>query len=492
MESLGIALAYGDVRLKTGYSELMPDSIDIESKFSKKIGLKIPIVSAAMDTVTENKMAIAVAKEGGLGIIHKNLSIEQQASEVSKVKFHLNGFINKPICVSDEDTIEEILIKKIEKGYTFNSFPVLNFENKLIGLITKNDLDFCEDQNIKSKELMTQEIITAPVGTSIEQAYQLMKLHKKKILPLVHQNGLLAGIFVFSDVKRIKFGSHANYNIDENGQLRVGAAIGVGKEAIDRAIKLIEKGADVIVIDTAHGDSKPVFDTLLELKRNFYNIDIVVGNVSEPRSVERLIVAGADGIKIGQGPGSICTTRIIAGVGTPQVTAIYNAGKAAKGSGVPICADGGLTYSGDIAIAIGAGAHSVMMGSMIAGTDESPGDLVFWQNRQWKGYRGMGSLKAMETNKGSRERYGQQKTGKDEIVPEGIEGLVPYKGNLHGAMIQYIGGLKRGMGYVGAKNIEDMREISDFYRITNAGQKESHPHNIEITHQAPNYSPDNN
>ena len=487
--SSGLALSYGDVRLKTGYSDVMPDEVDLNSKFSRNIRLKIPIISAAMDTVTEHKMAIALAKEGGLGIIHKNLSIEQQALEVIRVKYHLNGMIDKPICVNENDTLEEIIRRQKEKGWTFNSFPVINSLGKLVGILTKNDFEFCQNYNAPAQEIMTRDVITAGLNTTVDEAYNIMILRKKKALPIIDQSGNVIGLYTFSDVHRIKCGTLSQYNTDDKGQLIVGAAIGVGEEALLRAQKLIEKNVDVLVIDTAHGDSKKVLETLREIKKSYPLIDVVAGNISEPDSAIRLIEAGVDGLKIGQGPGSICTTRIIAGIGAPQVTAVYNCAKAAEISGIPICADGGLTYSGDIPIAIGAGAHSVMMGGMLAGTEEAPGETIFWQNRQWKSYRGMGSMAAMEEFKGSRERYGQTKTTKNDIVPEGVEGLVPYKGTLKQVITQYVGGLSRGMGYVGAKNIFELQQKADFHLISSCGQNESHPHNIEITKEAPNYSP---
>ena len=487
MRESGIALTFDDVRLKTGYAEVMPDHVSLATRFSKNISLKIPIVSAAMDTVTENKMAIELAKLGGIGIIHKNLTPEEQAWEISKVKFHLNGLIEKPICVYENERIEEILKMRNKKGFGFHSFPVLDKNGKLSGILTENDFDFCENNKLVAKDIMTKDVITASNSTSLEEAYKIMNKEKKKVLPLIYDNGTVAGLYVFSDVKRIKTGSSSNYNIDKNGQLRVGAAIGVGKDALIRIERLLEKNIDVVVIDTAHGDSRLVIQILKEIKKKYPQLDVVVGNVSEPHSIKRLIEAGADGIKVGQGGGAICTTRIIAGIGCPQVTAIYNCAKVAEKFDVPICADGGLRYSGDITIAIGAGANTVMLGSMLAGTKEAPGDIVFWNGRQWKNYRGMGSIGALEKNKGSRERYNQALTGKKELIPEGIEGLVPYRGELKDVVFQYVGGLKRGMGYVGAGNIDELRQKADFIQLSYAGKTESHPHDVEIIKEAPNY-----
>lgn len=486
----GLALTFDDVRLRTGYAEVMPDNVSIESKFSRNVGLKIPIVSAAMDTVTEYKLAIELAKLGGIGVIHRGLSSEDQAFHIARVKHHLNGLIEKPICVYEDEQISSVLSKRKSKGYTFHSFPVLNKDGRLAGIITGNDFEFCEDSSLSVRNVMSTELLTAPEGTSIDSAYDLMRREKKKILPLIKNNGEISGMYVFSDVKRIKTRSAETYNVDNKGQLRVAAAVGTGEEALERVARLSSKNVDVIVIDTAHGDSRAVIDTLKEIKRN-YSLDVVVGNVSIGESAKRLAGAGADGIKVGQGPGSICTTRIIAGIGRPQVSAVYDCTKAIKGYDIPICADGGFRSSGDIPLAIAAGAHSVMMGNMLAGTEEAPGEIVFVEGRQWKSYRGMGSIGAMETSRSSRERYLQKQTGKNQLIPEGIEGLVPYKGRLGDVLFQYVGGLRRGMGYVGAASIEELREKGDFDRITSAGFLESHPHDIKITKDSPNYRKDN-
>jgi len=485
----GLALTYNDVRLRTGYAELMPDQVNTESHFSRNVSLKIPIISAAMDTVTESKMAIALAKLGGLGIIHKNFTVEEQAKQVAKVKHNLNGLIEDPVCVGESETIEEILKKMKDKKFSFRSLPVLNSANKLVGILTGNDFDFCSDEKLPAKEVITpaKNLLTVPLGTNVKEAYETMQKMKKKSLPVVKENGDLAGLYIFSDVKRIVNGSAEKYNTDSKGRLRVGAAIGTGKEAIQRAERLVEENVDVLVIDTAHADSKPVIETLKELKKMFPNMDVVVGNVSVGASIKKLIEAGADGIKVGQGPGSICTTRIIAGIGRPQVSAIYDCEKIAEEYNVPICADGGITSSGDITIAIAAGADSVMLGNMLAGTDESPGETIFLQGQPCKNYRGMGSLGAMETHKGSRERYLQIDTRKDQLVPEGIEGIVSYKGKAREVIFQYVSGLKRGMGYVGAATIKELKQKSEFDRITSAGLTESHPHGVKITKDSPNY-----
>ncbi len=450
MEELGIALTYDDVRLRTGHSEVMPSKVNLRTKFSRNIPLNIPLVSAAMDTVTEYKMAIGMAKLGGIGVIHKNLSSQEQAFHVAKVKNHLNGLVGRPITVLETDTVETVLRKKEEKSYNFHTFPVIDAAGKLVGIFSRKDLYFCDDHNVLVREVMSTELVTGKKEVTLEEAYEIMKENKKKTLPLITADGEIAGMYVWSDVQRIITGSHSNYNIDENGQLRVAAAIGVGEDASLRLEKLIQEKVDAVVIDTAHADSKPVMETLKEIKRTreYDCLDVVVGNISEPKSAERLVLAGADGIKVGQGPGSICTTRIIAGIGCPQVTAVYECSQVAGKYDIPICADGGLKYSGDIPIALGAGAHSVMMGSMLAGTDESPGEIIFLGGRQWKGYRGMGSLAAMEKNQGSRERYQQSSAEKNKLVPEGVEGLAHYKGELKEVVHQYLGGLRAGMGYV--------------------------------------------
>ncbi|MBF0595237.1 MAG: IMP dehydrogenase [Candidatus Omnitrophica bacterium] len=479
----GIALTYDDVRLTTGYSAIMPDNINIESKFSKNVGLKMPIVSAAMDTVTEAEMAIEIAKIGGIGVIHKNFTAEEQVAQVAKVKYHLNGLIEKPICFNENDTIKDILENRKERGFRFHSFLITDSQQRLVGIMTKNDFDFCEDLSLKASQVMSRNVITGNSGVGLREAHRIMQESKKKALPLIDKDGKVAGLYTFSDVKRILSGDSKTFNLDKNGHLRVAAAVGVYDDAFERVEQLISEKIDLVIIDTAHGDSKGVLETLKALKKK-YDIDVLVGNISEPESAERLCRAGADGLKIGQGPGSICTTRIIAGIGKPQVSAIYECAKVAAKFGVPVCADGGLKYSGDIPIAIGAGAHSVMMGNMLAGTKESPGEFRFHQGVQYKVYRGMGSLGAMESNKGSRERYNQ---GKNDLVPEGMEGMVPYKGPLREVIHQYIGGLRRGMGYVGAGNIEELRTIAQFVRITEAGKAESHPHDIIITREAPNY-----
>lgn len=488
MDKLGLALSYGDVRLKTGHSTILPADANLSSFFSRHVPMNCPIVSSPMDTVTEHKMAIQMAKLGGLGIIHRALSPEDQAAEVAKVKVYLNGLIKKPVCVNENDTIEEI--KKIieDKDFSFRSFPVLNDSGKLVGLLTNNDFDFCTDHKLRAKDVMSDNLITAKDGTALDEAYKIMQDKKKKILPIVNDAGAISGMYVFSDLKRIITGGSPMYNLDANGNLRVGAAIGTGKDVFDRVELLVRKGVDAVVIDTAHGDSKTVVEVLKEIKKNYNSLDVVVGNISEGESAKRLVDAGADGIKVGQGPGSICTTRVIAGIGCPQVTAIYNCAKAVRGSGVPVCADGGIQYSGDITIALAAGAHSVMLGNLLAGTKETPGEVTIRQGSTVKEYRGMGSLAAMQSSAASKERYGQAGNAKDKLVPEGIEGVVPYKGEVDKIIFQLLGGLRSGMGYVGAATVDELQAKADFYRISSVGLTESHPHSLLVIKDAPNYS----
>ncbi len=489
MAQTGLALSFDDVRLKSGFSVVPPASVDISSRFSRNVRLKSPIVSASMDTVTESRLAIAMAMRGGIGVIHRNLTPTRQAAEVARVKTHLNALIARPVTVFGDRTIKQIEAMRRREGFTFQSFLVISRKGRLIGLLTRNDFDMCEDLDMKAREVMTRKLVTAPSGTSLAEAYKRMRSEKKKVLPLVTPDGMPAGMYVFSDVKRVCTDSQSGYNTDPNGHLCVAAAIGTGHEELERAKLLIHAGVDVIVVDTAHGDSKDVYTTLAKLRKmtRGKGVDIVAGNVSEGDSAKRLVDAGVDGIRVGQGPGSICTTRIIAGIGCPQVTAIYNCATAIKRSGVPVCADGGIEHSGDIPIAIGAGAHSVMLGKLLAGTDESPGDIVTIRGVPHKTYRGMGSLGAMQDNAASRQRYGERGTSKDRLVPEGIEGAVPYKGPVSAEIHQLLEGLRRGMGYVGAASIAELHKKADFHRISPAGLRESHPHGLLITHDAPNY-----
>lgn len=485
----GMALTFDDVRIKTGFSRVPPTEVLLETKFSRNVGLNIPIVSAAMDTVTEYAMAIEIAKLGGIGVLHRNLTPKEQAAQVKRVKFYLNGLIERPITFQEDETIEAAEHRRETKGYSFHSFPVLNSEERLVGLLTRNDFDFCGNRSTAISKVMTTELITAPPGTTLDEAYEIMTREKKKILPLMDESHRLAGMYVFSDVARIKQQSSSTYNLDEDGHLRVAAAVGTDDDAFER-IELLAHRVDVIVIDTAHGDSEAVRRTLSAIKKMDVSFDVVAGNISEGESAKRLVDWGADGIKVGQGPGSICTTRKVAGIGCPQVTAVYNCVKAIAGSGVPVCADGGIRYSGDMPIAIGAGAHSVMLGRVLAGTKEAPGEITIRQGAPVKIYRGMGSLAAMEANRASRERYGQHDPRREKLVPEGIEGAVPFQGEVKDVLYQHLGGLRSGMGYVGASTIEELRKKADFYRITDAGDRESHPHDVIMVAEAPNYRRD--
>ncbi len=484
MEALGLALAYDDVRLKSGYSEVHPKDVSITTHFSRNIPLLCPLASAAMDTITEVPMAIAMPKiVGGVGILHKAWEAQRQQAALKQVKNHLNCLIEDPVCVNEGDTILQIRNMRQQQGYSFHSFPVLDGNGKLSGLLTRNDFDLSSGDSITAGEAMTpiKDLVTASIKTLPKEAYTLLREKRKKVLPLLRENGTLAGMYVLSDVKRLIIGGKTPYNVDKAGHLIVGAAIGTGEAELLRAQMLIEVGCDVLVIDTAHGDSKNVYETLRELKRSYPGCDVVVGNVSEGESAKRLAKAGADGIKVGQGPGSICTTRIVAGIGCPQVTAIYNCAKAVRGMGIPICADGGIRYSGDITIAIGAGADSVMLGKTLAGTTETPGLIQETSKGRIKSYRGMGSLAAMQASKASRERYLQGETSKEKLVPEGVSSVVLYQGDVADVLHKQIGGLRAGMGYVGAGSIKELQEKADFHRISGSGLAESHPHDIIIT-----------
>lgn len=488
MEKLALALSYNDVRLKTAYSEILPAEVTLKSRFSRNIPVKMPMVSSPMDTVTEAAMAIAMAKLGGIGIIHKALVPKSQASLVKKVKYCLTAFLPDPICVKKDQSVEEVLNMVKKKGYTFLSFPVLNASGKLVGIITSSHFEFCPDTSMKVSELMSSEIVSANNDISVKEAYSIMMERRIKILPVFKKNQELRGIFTFSDAKRIVKGQSPDYNLSSNGSLRVGAAIGVGDDARERMHLLSEANIDVVVVDTAHGDSKAVLETVKFCKKSYPHIDVVAGNVSEAEAAKRLAKAGVDGIRVGQGPGSICTTRIIAGIGCPQVTAVYQCAKAVRGLEIPVCADGGIEYSGDITIALAAGAHTVMIGKLLAGTTEAPGEIIYEHDRrQTKVYRGMGSLAAMRENRAARERYGQADIKESKLVPEGIEGRVDYKGDVGFIVLQLLGGLRSGMGYCGALTLKALHEKADFFQITSAGIRESKPHGLDDFEKAPNY-----
>ena len=473
------ALTFEDVLLVPAYSEVLPREVDIKSSLTKNIQLNIPIASAAMDTVTEHQAAIKMARLGGIGIIHKNMDIKSQAKEVSRVKKSESGIINEPIHLKPYSTIQDA--NNLMHEYRISGFPVVDDKDKLVGILTNRDLRFESDFSQKVEDLMTKApLITAPHGISLDDAEIIFQQHKIEKLPLIDKNGKLAGLITVKDLKKRK--EFPNSYKDQYGRLGVGAAISVGQ--IDRAEALIEAGVDVLVLDSAHGHSKGIIDTVKEIKSKF-KIEIIAGNVATPEAVRALIEAGADGIKVGIGPGSICTTRIVAGVGVPQITAIESCAKEGALFKIPIIADGGIKYSGDVAKALAAGAETVMIGSLLAGTEESPGEAVTYQGRQYKTYRGMGSIGAM--NKGSTDRYFQEGTATDKLVPEGIEGMVPYRGKMSTVIHQIIGGLRASMGYVGAKDISTFQTKAEFIEITSAGLKESHVHDVTITKEAPNY-----
>lgn len=492
MAAQGLALSYNDVELDPDYSEVHPQQIDLRTSFSRRIALNMPIVSSPMDTVTESEMAIVLAKHGGLGVIHRNLTPEEQVREVERVKFHLHGRIDKPICVDPLESVASIREKRERKGWDFNSFPVTDAGGILVGLLTSTNWDFCMDPQLTAGEIMTRDpLLSAPPETTLDEAFRLMQLHQKKILPLVDGAGRLCGMYTWKDVQRIKNENGQLHTVDERGRLRVAAAIGVASVDLDRAKALSEAGVDALVLDTAHAHTLDAIKMLrsLRLCPGFDETDIVVGNVSRPSAFQRLVAEGADAVKVGQGPGSICTTRIIGGAGYPQVSAVYDcAQEAARQSSFPLIADGGIQHSGHITLALAAGASCVMLGNLLAGCTESPGEEVFWQGTKMRPYRGMGSLGAMKVQAGGgRDRYHQ--AGMQKLVPEGVEGLVPFRGSVADVLHQYLNGLRAGMGYVGAASIAELREKAGFHRITPAGRAEAHPHGVMITKEAPNYQP---
>ena len=474
------SLTFDDVLLIPAKSEVLPKDVSVKTELTKTLKLNIPIISAGMDTVTEAEMAIAMARQGGLGVIHKNMSIEEQAEQVDRVKRSENGVITNPFYLTPENQVYDA--EHLMSKYRISGVPIVDESQKLVGIITNRDLRFVQDYSVKIKEVMTKEnLITAPVGTTLEEAEKILEKHKIEKLPLVDENGVLKGLITIKDIEKvIEFPNAAK---DEQGRLLVAAAVGVTRDALTRVKKLVEAGVDAIVVDTAHGHSKGVLDQVRAIREAFPDLNIIAGNVATAEGTRALIEAGADVVKVGIGPGSICTTRIVAGVGVPQITAIYDCATEARKHGVAIIADGGIKYSGDIVKAIAAGGHAVMLGSLLAGCEESPGETEIYQGRQYKVYRGMGSIGAME--RGSKDRYFQE--GQKKLVPEGIEGRVPYKGKVADTIYQLVGGLRAGMGYCGAATIEDLRENAQFTRITNAGLVESHPHDVQITKEAPNY-----
>lgn len=476
-------LTFDDLLLVPAYSQVLPRDVDLSTRFSRNISLNIPMVSAAMDTVTETALAIAIAREGGIGVIHKNMSIEEQASQVRAVKRAENGMILNPISITPDKNVADALAMMSE--FKIGGIPVVNNDNTLVGIVTNRDLRFEKSMNKRIDEVMTKDnLVTTRQSINLEDAAEILQQHKIEKLPVVDSEYKLVGLITYKDITKAKDKPFACK--DEQGRLRVAAGIGVTHDSVERATALIEAGVDAIVIDTAHGHSQGVADMLKLVKKTFPQVDVVVGNVATAAAARFLADAGADAVKVGIGPGSICTTRIIAGVGVPQLSAIYDVATALKGTDVPLIADGGLRYSGDIVKALAAGASSVMMGSLLAGTEESPGETIIFNGRKFKSYRGMGSLSAMQ--QGSKDRYFQDvEDDIKKMVPEGIEARVPFKGTLQEVVYQMVGGLRAGMGYCGAENIEKLHDAK-FTRITSAGYTESHPHDVMITREAPNYS----
>jgi IMP dehydrogenase len=476
-------LTFDDVTLTTQYADFLPEDAVISTRLTSRINLYIPFVSAAMDTVTEGDMAIAMAMLGGIGVIHKNLSIDQQAKFVAEVKHHLNGLISNPVVFRTTDTLETIRLKKAEKRYSFSGFPILDDRDRVVGLLTSTDVRYARDPNAAVTKVMTSKIMTAPSGTTLQQAYDIMMKNKIGKLPLV-KKGRLVGLYSFSDVKSLIENERPLYNRDSKYRLRVAAA--VSHHDFKRVEVLADHDVDVIVVDSAHGHSKGIMEMVRWICKHYPAIDVVAGNVATAEGALALRDAGAHAVKVGIGPGSICTTRVVCGVGIPQISAVYECAKALDGS-VPVIADGGIRHSGDVPKAIVAGADSVMLGSVLAATEESPGEKIINEGRQYVVYRGMGSLAAMREGVGSRERYGQANVSSDDLVPQGIEGIVPYAGTVKKVMTQYCGGLRSSLGYCGCRTIPELQERGRFSRVSLAGLAESHPHDVKIIKEAPNY-----
>lgn len=480
----GEGLTYDDVLLIPAYSEVLPREVSIKTKFTKNIELNIPIVSAAMDTVTESAMAIAIAREGGIGVLHKNMAIDQQATEVRKVKRAESGMIIDPVTLDLDSKVSDA--KKNMKEHRIGGIPIVDNKGILKGIVTNRDLRFEKNNERMITEVMTSaNLVTTSVGTSLEQAEVILQKNKIEKLPVVDDDYKLIGLITFRDITKLT--QKPISNKDKFGRLRVAAAIGVTSDALERTSALVNSDVDAIVIDTAHGHTKGVVDVLKKIKSNFPNLDVVVGNIATAEAGKYLVEAGADAVKVGIGPGSICTTRVVAGVGFPQFSAVLEVSKALEGTGVPVIADGGIRYTGDIPKALAAGADSVMLGSLLAGTKESPGETIIYEGRKFKSYRGMGSVEAMK--EGSKDRYFQDvEDDIKKLVPEGIVGRVPYKGDLFESIHQFVGGIRAGMGYCGAKDISSLKKSGKFVKITSSGISESHPHNVMITKEAPNYS----
>lgn len=488
MSRLGLMLTYDDVRLHTCFSKIDPSKTDVSTKLTRNIRMNIPIVSSPMDTVTQSRMAIALAENGGCGTIWRMPEPEEQARHVQRTKFRLNARLRDPITVKPNDIVSDVLKMREQKRYQFHTFPVVDIDSRLVGLVSGSDFDFCNDYTLRIRDIMTPlaQLTLGNRRTSPGNAYEIMRREKKKVL-LLESRGRLVGMYTFPDLKRIFENEHGMFNVDSNGQLVVGAEIGVGKQALARAEILNDAHCDYFQIGVAHGASRNVTETIRELKKK-YGQDLLVGNVSNGETAKILAKAGSDGITVGQGPGSICTTRVVAGIGVPQVSAVYDCVSALRGWDIPVCADGGINNAGDIVIALAIGASSVMLGRMLAGTDESPGETVLIRGMQMKAYRGMGSIGAMRESAAARERYRQGGLTFSKLVPEGIEGVVPYRGPVSGVLHQQVGGVRAGLGYNGARTLRDLRKHARIFRITNAGLNESHPHDVEITQEAPNYS----
>lgn len=473
-------LTFDDVLLIPAHSDVLPRDVDVRTHLTQNVTLNIPVMSAGMDTVTEAEMAIAMAREGGIGVIHKNMSIDEQAREVKLVKRSEHGIIVDPIYLAPDNTLSDA--DELMNKYHISGVPITE-NGKLVGIITNRDMRFETDLSRPISDIMTSKgLITAPEHTTMEEAKRILQAHRIEKLPLVDDDGHLKGLITIRDIEKMR--KFPNSNKDSDGRLKVAAAIGVTSDVEDRVEALFDAKADVLVIDTAHGHSEGVLKTIRRLRKAFPHLELIAGNVATYDATKALIEAGVSAVKVGIGPGSICTTRVIAGIGVPQITAIYDCAKAAEGTGIPIIADGGIQYSGDIAKALGAGASCVMLGNLLAGTEEAPGEMIIYQGKNYKSYRGMGSLGAMQA--GSKDRYFQQNAKK--LVPEGIEGRIPYKGHVSDVLFQLIGGLRASMGYCGAKNIKAMNEDTQFIQITGAGLRESHPHDVSITKEAPNYS----
>lgn len=477
------ALTFDDVTLITQYADFLPSQTSLQTRLTRNITLNIPFISAAMDTVTESEMAIEMARSGGIGVIHRALNPVMQAAEVQKVKHYLNGLINEPVIFQEDLTVDELLKIAKEKGYGFHGFPITNSQGKLTGILTSRDLRYLESTNVKLSEVMTKKLITAPRTTTIDEAYAIMSRNKVGKLPIV-EDGKLVGLYSYTDVRNIVKGIEPFVSRDKKHRLLCAAACGTND--FERVEKLAGVGVDVIVVDTAHAHSKGVIEMVKYMKKNYSEVDVIAGNVATREGARALLEAGADAVKVGIGPGSICTTRVITGVGIPQITAVYEATQGVDEE-IPIISDGGIRHSGDVAKAIVAGASCIMMGSTLAGTEESPGEKIIHQGRRFVVYRGMGSLGAMLDSKSSRERYSQQDVSTDKLVPEGIEGMVPYAGHVGDVLTQFAGGLRSSLGYNGCRNIEELRHNGIFRRITASGIREAHPHDIRISKEAPNY-----